>query len=275
MRTLGTSSARRCSRPSSSGPSRKARIRRFPIRTRSAPGRRVPRSPAVRIRSILCPTNRPTDASPRAAGAETRHAGRGPRIPATRKQVMGVRTWVGERPVHGRLTGSDPLLSAYGPVAGAAALCAVTGWLPRVGAISTVGAALHGPALASYRAVLAGPARHGAPPRLPILFTPSGTVAASGMALHVASPRESGPARLAAVPCGNRRERGGRATPGRGCRELARRTRGHAPAHRLCPDAGGRSDRGAGRPQWWAGRQRSGSRPAPASGSSRQPPPRG
>lgn len=112
---------------------------------------------------------------------------------------MGVRTWVGERPVHGRLTGSDPLLSAYGPAAGAAALGAVTGRLPRVGAIATVGAALHGPALASYSAVLAGPARHGAPPRLPALFTVSGTVAASGMALLVASPRESGPARLAAV----------------------------------------------------------------------------
>lgn len=78
------------------------------------------------------------------------------------------------------------LLSAYGPAAGAAALSAVTGRL-----------------LASYTAVLAAdtavPAWHGAHRELPYLFTASATVAASGMALLVAPPRENGPARLAAV----------------------------------------------------------------------------
>ncbi|MET7492772.1 NrfD/PsrC family molybdoenzyme membrane anchor subunit [Streptomyces sp900116325] len=95
------------------------------------------------------------------------------------------------------------LLSAYGPAAGAAALSAVTGRLPRAGAAATAGAALLGPVLASYTAVLAAdtavPAWHGAHRELPYLFTASATSAASGMALIVAPPRESGPARCAAV----------------------------------------------------------------------------
>ncbi|MDX3761946.1 NrfD/PsrC family molybdoenzyme membrane anchor subunit [Streptomyces sp. AK02-04a] len=95
------------------------------------------------------------------------------------------------------------LLSAYGPAAGAAALSAVTGRMPRAGATATVGAALLGPALASYTAVLAAdtavPAWHGAHRELPYLFTASATAAASGMALIVAPTRESGPARCAAV----------------------------------------------------------------------------
>ncbi|MGW7608551.1 NrfD/PsrC family molybdoenzyme membrane anchor subunit [Streptomyces sp. NPDC054766] len=95
------------------------------------------------------------------------------------------------------------LLSAYGPAAGAAALSAVTGRAPRAGAVATAAAALLGPALASYTAVLAAdtavPAWHGAHRELPYLFTASATAAASGMALLVAPPRENGPARLAAV----------------------------------------------------------------------------
>jgi DMSO reductase anchor subunit len=95
------------------------------------------------------------------------------------------------------------LLSAYGPAAGAAALSAVTGRLPRAGAAATAAAALLGPALASYTAVLAAdtavPAWHGAHRELPYLFTASATAAASGMALLVAPPGENGPARLAAV----------------------------------------------------------------------------
>ncbi|MFE7795355.1 NrfD/PsrC family molybdoenzyme membrane anchor subunit [Streptomyces sp. NPDC057460] len=95
------------------------------------------------------------------------------------------------------------VLSAYGPAAGAAALSAVTGRLPRAGAAATAGAALLGPVLASYTAVLAAdtavPAWHGAHRELPYLFTASATAAASGMALIVAPSRESGPARCAAV----------------------------------------------------------------------------
>ncbi|WP_243869914.1 NrfD/PsrC family molybdoenzyme membrane anchor subunit [Streptomyces liangshanensis] len=95
------------------------------------------------------------------------------------------------------------LLSAYGPAAGAAALCAVTGRLPRIDALATGTAALFGPAIASYTAVLAAdtavPAWHGAHRELPYVFTASATAAAAGMALVVAPPRESAPARVAAV----------------------------------------------------------------------------
>ncbi|MFH8985498.1 NrfD/PsrC family molybdoenzyme membrane anchor subunit, partial [Streptomyces varsoviensis] len=95
------------------------------------------------------------------------------------------------------------LLSAYGPAAGAAALCAVTGRVPRAGAAATAAAALLGPAVATYTAVLAAdtavPAWHGAHRELPYLFAASATAAAAGMALVVAPARESGPARCAAA----------------------------------------------------------------------------
>ncbi len=95
------------------------------------------------------------------------------------------------------------LLAAYGPAAGAAAACAVTGWLPRAGAAATGAAALLGPAVATYTAVLAAdtavPAWHGAHRELPYLFAASATVAASGMVLVVGPVRETAPARCAAV----------------------------------------------------------------------------
>jgi hypothetical protein len=95
------------------------------------------------------------------------------------------------------------LLAGYGPAAGAAAASAVTGRLPRAGAVATATAALLGPAVASYTAVLAAdtavPAWHGAHRELPYLFAASATAAASGMALLLGPPQESGPARRAAV----------------------------------------------------------------------------
>ncbi|WP_234376915.1 NrfD/PsrC family molybdoenzyme membrane anchor subunit [Streptomyces sp. TP-A0356] len=94
------------------------------------------------------------------------------------------------------------LLSAYGPAAGAAAASAVTGRLPRIGALGTGTAALLGPAVASYTGVLAAdtavPAWHGAHRELPHLFAASATAAAAGMALVVGPPGENGPARWAA-----------------------------------------------------------------------------
>ncbi|MER7153117.1 NrfD/PsrC family molybdoenzyme membrane anchor subunit, partial [Streptomyces lydicus] len=79
------------------------------------------------------------------------------------------------------------LLSGYGPAAGAAALSAVTGRLPRAGAAATATAAVLGPAVATYTAVLAAdtavPAWHGAHRELPYLFAASATAAAAGMAL--------------------------------------------------------------------------------------------
>ncbi|MGW7642011.1 NrfD/PsrC family molybdoenzyme membrane anchor subunit [Streptomyces decoyicus] len=95
------------------------------------------------------------------------------------------------------------LLGGYGPAAGAAALCAVTGRLPRAGAAATAAAAVLGPAVATYTAVLAAdtavPAWHGAHRELPYLFAASATAAASGMALVLAPAQESAPARCAAV----------------------------------------------------------------------------
>ncbi|MFD7661144.1 NrfD/PsrC family molybdoenzyme membrane anchor subunit [Streptomyces sp. NPDC059788] len=95
------------------------------------------------------------------------------------------------------------LLAAYGPAAGAAAACAVTGRLPRAGAAATGAAALLGPAVATYTAVLAAdtavPAWHGAHRELPYVFAASATAAASGMALVAGPTRETGPARCAAL----------------------------------------------------------------------------
>ncbi|WP_329396008.1 NrfD/PsrC family molybdoenzyme membrane anchor subunit [Streptomyces melanogenes] len=95
------------------------------------------------------------------------------------------------------------LLSVYGPAAGAAAVTAATGRLPRTGAAATAGAALLGPAVASYTAVLAAdtavPAWHDAHRELPYLFAASATAAAAGMALAVGPSHETGPARCAAA----------------------------------------------------------------------------
>ncbi|MFF4173310.1 NrfD/PsrC family molybdoenzyme membrane anchor subunit [Streptomyces sp. NPDC001744] len=95
------------------------------------------------------------------------------------------------------------LLSAYGPAAGGAALSAVTGRMPRAGAAATGAAALLGPLLTTYTAVLvadtAVPAWHGAHRELPYLFAASATAAASGMALAAGPRGENGPARRAAV----------------------------------------------------------------------------
>ncbi|MGW7427114.1 NrfD/PsrC family molybdoenzyme membrane anchor subunit [Streptomyces sp. NPDC054813] len=95
------------------------------------------------------------------------------------------------------------LLGGYGPAAGAAAVTAVTGRLPRAGAAATAAAALLGPAVASYTAVLAAdtavPAWHGAHRELPYVFAASATAAASGMALLLGPAHESAPARFTAV----------------------------------------------------------------------------
>lgn len=94
------------------------------------------------------------------------------------------------------------LLSAYGPVAGAAAASAVTRRLPGAGAVATGAAALLGPAVAAYTGVLAAdtavPAWHGTHRELPYLFTASAAAAAAGMALVVGPVRENAPARRAA-----------------------------------------------------------------------------
>jgi formate-dependent nitrite reductase membrane component NrfD len=95
------------------------------------------------------------------------------------------------------------LLSAYAPAAFAAAASDVTGRLPRVGALATAAAAVTGPAVATYTAVLAAdtavPAWHDAHRELPFVFAGSATCAAAGLGLLAAPTAQSGPARRAAV----------------------------------------------------------------------------
>ncbi|MEE2050261.1 NrfD/PsrC family molybdoenzyme membrane anchor subunit [Nocardiopsis tropica] len=101
---------------------------------------------------------------------------------------MSVGTWV---------------LTAYGPLAGVAAVTAATGWFPRIGRAATLGAAAVGPLVATYTAPLvcdtAVPSWHEGYRYMPFLFAASASAAAGGAGL-VASPLgRSGPARRAAV----------------------------------------------------------------------------
>jgi formate-dependent nitrite reductase membrane component NrfD len=96
------------------------------------------------------------------------------------------------------------LLSAYGPAAIAAAGCSLTGRLPRAGRAATIGAAVIGPAIASYTGVLisdtAVPAWHDGHRVMPFLFTASAATAAAGLGLACAGPGEAGPmTRLAVI----------------------------------------------------------------------------
>ncbi|AGP52659.1 NrfD/PsrC family molybdoenzyme membrane anchor subunit [Streptomyces rapamycinicus] len=95
------------------------------------------------------------------------------------------------------------LLAAYGPMAGAAAASDLAGRLPRTGRAATVGAALLGPAVASYTAVLAAdtavPAWHDGYRELPYLFAGSAAMAAGGMALLASPVAENAPARGVAL----------------------------------------------------------------------------
>jgi formate-dependent nitrite reductase membrane component NrfD len=95
------------------------------------------------------------------------------------------------------------LLAAYGPLSGAAAVCDLGGRLPRAGRAATIGAALLGPAVAAYTAVLAAdtavPGWHDGYRELPFVFVGSAATAASGMALALSPTAENGPARSAAL----------------------------------------------------------------------------
>jgi hypothetical protein len=90
------------------------------------------------------------------------------------------------------------LVSGYAPLAVAAAGCAVTGRIPRVGAAATAGAAARGPAGAAYTAVLladtATPAWHDAYRELPYVFVGSAATAASGLSLLAVAPERARPA---------------------------------------------------------------------------------
>jgi formate-dependent nitrite reductase membrane component NrfD len=95
------------------------------------------------------------------------------------------------------------IVSAYAPAAMTAAATEVSGLFPRIGRLATAGAALTGPAVAAYTAVLvadtAVPAWHGAHREMPFLFVGSATCAAAGLGMIGARTSEAGPARRAAV----------------------------------------------------------------------------
>jgi hypothetical protein len=95
------------------------------------------------------------------------------------------------------------ILSGYVPAAGVAAVCALTGRLPRIGAAATAASALLGPAVASYTAALvsntAVPAWHDGYPEMPFVFVGSGLTAAGGLGLLAAPVSETVPARNLAM----------------------------------------------------------------------------
>ncbi|MDF3288173.1 polysulfide reductase NrfD [Streptomyces sp. RB6PN23] len=95
------------------------------------------------------------------------------------------------------------LLTGYAPLAGAAAASTVTGRLPRVGAAAGAAAALLGPAVASYTAVLisdtAVPTWHDGHREMPFVFCGSAATAAAGLGLLVSPAGQNAPARRAAA----------------------------------------------------------------------------
>jgi hypothetical protein len=95
------------------------------------------------------------------------------------------------------------LLAGYGPVAGAAAVSEVTGIWPAAGTAATRGAALLGPAIATYTAALicdtAVPSWHAGYREMPYVFAGSAASAAGGLGLLATRPAEARPARHLAV----------------------------------------------------------------------------
>jgi hypothetical protein len=95
------------------------------------------------------------------------------------------------------------IVSAYAPAALVAAASTVTGKVRPVGALATAAAAVAGPAVAAYTAVLvsdtAVPAWHDGHREMPFVFAGSATCAAAGLGMLGASLTDAGPARRAAV----------------------------------------------------------------------------
>ena len=95
------------------------------------------------------------------------------------------------------------LLAGYGPVAGAAAACEVTGILPGAGRAATLGAGLLGPGIATYTAALlcdtAVPAWHEGYREMPYVFAGSAASAAGGLGLLAVHPADAEPARDLAI----------------------------------------------------------------------------
>jgi hypothetical protein len=95
------------------------------------------------------------------------------------------------------------ILAPFSPLAALAFGSRLTGWFPRLGALSGVGAAALGPALSTYTAALLGntvvPAWHEAHRELPFVFGGSGAQAAGGVAMMLVPTDQAGPARRLAL----------------------------------------------------------------------------
>ncbi|GII86669.1 polysulfide reductase [Sphaerisporangium siamense] len=95
------------------------------------------------------------------------------------------------------------LLAAYAPLVGVSLFTDVTGRFPLAGRAACYGAAVLGPAVTTYTAVLisdtAVPAWHEGYREMPFLFAGSATATAAGSALIATPAAENGPARRAAV----------------------------------------------------------------------------
>ncbi len=95
------------------------------------------------------------------------------------------------------------ILAPFGGLAAGAAISEVTGLTPRLGRLAGAGAAVLGPALATYTGALisntAIPAWHEGYREMPFLFAGSASTAAGGIALIATPSDQAGPARRLAV----------------------------------------------------------------------------
>ncbi|KOV93078.1 polysulfide reductase [Streptomyces sp. NRRL B-3648] len=95
------------------------------------------------------------------------------------------------------------ILSGYAPLTLAAAATDVAGRYRLVGSVATAGAAVVGPAVATYTAVLlsdtAVPSWHEGYRQLPFVFAGSAATSAAGLALIAAPTAQAGPARRLAA----------------------------------------------------------------------------
>jgi hypothetical protein len=95
------------------------------------------------------------------------------------------------------------ILAGYVPAAGVAAASSLTRRPPRLGAAASAAAAMLGPAVATYTAVLgadtAVPAWHEGYRELPFVFAGSAAVAAGGLGLMTAPAGQNAPARNLAL----------------------------------------------------------------------------
>jgi hypothetical protein len=95
------------------------------------------------------------------------------------------------------------VLTAFAPASMAAAASDLTGRLPRLGRAAAATAAILGPVVATYTAVLVAdtaiPAWHGAYRELPFLFVGSAAASAAGVAMIATPVADAGPARRLAV----------------------------------------------------------------------------